>query len=93
LACLTIFSAAFWAAPVEGDPDSVLISWGLRIAAPAGAILVFVHLLRTPRDTSLREKLAAIPPAADAVCPFCNTPLMTGSSARWSCPGCGVVRY
>jgi hypothetical protein len=93
LACLTIFTAASWAAPVEGDPESAVFHWVFRIAAPAGAILLFVHLLRAPADSSLREKLAAVQPAADAVCPFCNTPLVTGNSARWSCPGCRVVRY
>jgi hypothetical protein len=93
LVCLTIVSAMFWAAPVEGDPDSVLLAWVLRIAAPAGAILLFVYLLRTPRESSLREKLATVPPASEVVCPFCNIPLATGASARWSCPNCGVVRY
>ena len=93
LACLVILSAGSWAAPVEGDSESLLISWAFRVAAPVGAILLFVHLLRTPRDRSLREKLATVAPADETTCPFCKTPLVSGNAARWSCPGCGVIRY
>jgi hypothetical protein len=67
--------------------------WIIRIAAPVGAILVFIHLLRSHGEPSLRERLATIPSAADSTCPFCATPLVCGTSARWSCPACSVVRY
>jgi hypothetical protein len=48
-------------------------------------------LLRTPRDPSLKEKLAAILPAADNTCPFCVAQLLIVGS-QCSCPICGVVR-
>jgi len=90
LFCLIAVSVVFWAVP--GDPDFGVGTWVFRIVAPAGAILLLVHLLRTPREPSLRERLAAIPPAADAICPFCSTPLVTGTGTRWSCPACNAVR-
>lgn len=86
---LLIFAVAFWAMPV--DPDIVAGTWVIRIGAPLGAILVLAHLLRTPRDRSLKERLLTIEPAADTVCPFCGTQLLI-SSSHWCCPACGVVR-
>jgi hypothetical protein len=86
---LLFFSAVFWAMPVE--PDFVVGSWIFRIGGPIGAILVFAHLLRTPKDPSLTQILATIPPASDTVCPFCRTPLLVAASGC-SCPACGIVR-
>lgn len=91
LLCLVAVSVISW--EVRSDADLGVIGWILRIAAPAAAIALFIYLLRAPRGQSLRERLAAIPPAADAVCPFCSTPLIAGAGTRWSCPGCGAVRY
>jgi len=88
LVCLVFFSLVFWMQPIESD---YALSWFLRIAASAGAILLLIHLLRTPSEPSLKQRLATIPPAADVVCLFCATPLVAG--ARWSCPACGGVRY
>jgi hypothetical protein len=93
LICLLFMSAAFWVAPVDSDPELMIIGWMLRVAAPLGAVLLFVHLLRTPKEPSLRQRLAAIEPASDAVCPFCGTPLIAGAGTRWSCTGCGALRY
>jgi len=93
LVCLTLFSAVSWAVPIESDPDSAWVGWVFRIAGPIGAVLLFVHLLRTPGDPSLRKKLATVAPADETICPFCKTPLVTGNKTRWSCPNCGVVRY
>jgi hypothetical protein len=90
LLCLVAVSVAFWDPSVADLGAGV---WIPRIGAPAAAIALFIYLLRAPRATSLRERLAAIPPAADAVCPFCSTPLLSGTGARWSCPGCGAERY
>lgn len=89
LFCLVAVSAILWGALSATDLGGS--GWILRIAAPVAAIALLIYLLRTPRTTSLRERLAAISPAADAVCPFCSTPLLAGT--RWSCPACGVVRY
>jgi ribosomal protein L37AE/L43A len=91
LACLIGVSAIFWAVP-EANTGSALIGWLFRLAAPAGAIVLLVHLLRS-RGSSLRKRLAAIPAAAETTCPFCETPLVVGTGTRWSCPACGVVRY
>jgi len=86
---LMLFAAVSWAMPVE--PDFVAGSWIFRIAAPVGAILTLVHLLRTKKEPTLKARLATIQPAADNVCPFCGAQLlMLGSQC--SCPGCGVVR-
>ncbi len=82
-------SIGFWMDPVT--PDSVAVSWAFRIGAPVCAILLLLHLLKTPKEPSLKSRLAAIASASDTLCPFCSTPMMSGD--RWSCPSCGVVRY
>ncbi len=89
LAFLVVLSASFWIAPVE--PGDAAITWIFRIGAAAGALLLLINLLRTPKDPSLREKMERVLPAMDSICPFCRTPLLGGE--RWSCPMCGVVRY
>jgi predicted RNA-binding Zn-ribbon protein involved in translation (DUF1610 family) len=70
LAVLLVFAAAFWAGGLK--PDTMILGWVVRVAAPIGAVLTLVHLLRTPKNASLAEKLAAIPAASDTVCPFCG---------------------
>jgi hypothetical protein len=87
-ACLIFFSSIFWF-PLESNNEAV---WIFRMAPLAGATALLIHLLKTPKDPSLTERLAAIPPAADAICPFCSTPLIAGDGSRWSCPACGAVR-
>jgi hypothetical protein len=89
LVVLLIFTAAFWA--IQLTADTLIMGWVIRVAAPLGAILTLVHLLRSPKDRSLEEKLAAIPPASDTVCPFCGSALLLLSS-QCSCPSCGIVR-
>ncbi len=91
LLCLIAISVILWEAPF--DPDLGSTGWILRVAAPAATIWLLTYLLRSPKEPSLRERLAAIPPASDAVCPFCSTPLICGSGPRWSCPACSAVRY
>jgi hypothetical protein len=89
LAILILFSAVSWAMPVT--PDFVAGTWIFRIAAPVAAVLTLVHLLRTRKEPSLKEKLAGIVPATDTVCPFCGMQLlMLGSQS--SCPACGILR-
>ncbi len=85
---LVLFAAASWIVP--DDPDAVPVFWGLRIAA-VGAILTLMHLLRTKKEATLKEKLATIRPAADTVCPFYGAQLLTLGS-QCSCQVCGVVR-
>jgi hypothetical protein len=89
LVCLILVAVIFWAAPVA--PEDEVIGWILRISAPVGAILLLMHLLRTPKDPPLRRMLATVHAATDSVCPFCGTPLIAGT--RWSCPGCGAIKY
>jgi len=89
--CLVAVSVILWEMP--SDTDLGAGGWILRIVAPLAAILLFIYLVRTPKDPSLRERLAALPPTPDIVCPFCTTPLVSGMGTRWSCPGCSVVRY
>jgi hypothetical protein len=91
LLCLVAVSVILWAAPADMGLGAT--GWILRIAAPAAAILLLLYLFRSQREPSLRERLAAIPPAMDSICPFCATPLHVGTGSRWSCPGCQVVRY
>ena len=88
--CLIAVSVILW-----GTTDTGLGAegWILRLAAPLAAILLFIYLLRTPRDASLRARLAALAPTPDIVCPFCATPLVSGTGERWSCPTCSAVRY
>jgi hypothetical protein len=93
LALLLLVSVAMWATPIDSDPESTRLGWILRIAAPLGSAVLLRHLLRTPKEPSLRARLATIEPAADTLCPFCETPLISGAGTRWSCTGFGVVRY
>jgi hypothetical protein len=81
----------FWAVPV--GEEFAVGSWICRMAAPAGAIFLFMRLMRGAKPFSLRNKLASIPPTADIVCPFCSVPLVAGTGDRWSCPACNAVRY
>lgn|SRR6185437_13983227 len=87
LLVLLVIAAAFWAAPTAFGAWG----WALRIGAPLGATLVLVHLLRTPKDPSLAERLITIQPASDTICPFCGAHLLMLASGC-SCPVCGVVR-
>jgi hypothetical protein len=95
LVCLVLLSALFWSVPA--NPDLTILPWIMRLLPMGGAIALFIQLLRTPVEPSLRERLAAIPPAVDSVCPFCSTPLSasgtSAGSSRWSCPACGAERY
>ena len=90
LLCLIAVSVILWETP---DLENGVTAWILRMAAPAAAIWLLAHLLRSPKEPSLRERLASIPPATDAICPFCSTPLLCGSGTRWSCPSCNAARY
>ena len=89
LAVLLIFGAAFWAMPA--DPEIFIFSWVVRVAAPLGAVLLLLHLLRTPPDLSRSQRLQSIPPANDTSCPFCGTALLLLSSQS-SCPHCHILR-
>ena len=86
---LALMAVAFWMDPVS--PDDAWVWWLFRIGAPLCAVLLVVHLLRAPKEPSLKQRLAAVAPADDMVCPFCNTPLVAGT--RWSCPACHAIRY
>jgi hypothetical protein len=89
LVVLLILTAMFWAVPLT--PDVLVPGWVFRIGSPLGAILTLVHLLRAPKDPSLKENLATVPPASDTACPFCGSALLLLSS-QCSCPKCGILR-
>src|SRR5579862_2026196 len=89
LVCLLVLSAMFWTVPI--DQSVSVLGWLLRVGPLAGAAALLYQLLGTPRDPSLNERLAAIAPASDTVCPFCGTPLLAGE--LWSCPACGAKRH
>ncbi|HTS34378.1 MAG TPA: hypothetical protein VMH04_01835 [Candidatus Solibacter sp.] len=91
LVCLVLLSAMFWATPI--DAEVAWLGWLLRLAPLAGAVALLIQLLRTSAEPSLKQRLVAIPPASDMSCPFCATPLIAGSGARWSCPQCGAERW
>jgi hypothetical protein len=78
-----------WIEPMTAGDEAV--TWAFRLGAPLGAVLLIVHLMRSPKEDSLKKKLAAIQPASDTICPFCDVPMICGD--RWSCPTCGVARY
>lgn len=86
---LLLIAPVFWIEPLT--PDILIFGWVVRIGAPIGAVLTLNHLLRTPKDPSLKERLATIPPASDTVCPFCASTLITLASGC-SCPTCGIQR-
>ena len=87
---LIAISIAFWVIPPESD--FAVGIWFCRVAAPALAIVLVVHILRALKP-SVRKMLKTIPAAADTICPFCGTVLVTSFGDRWSCPACGIVRY
>jgi hypothetical protein len=89
LVILVFLAVVFWIVPIE--PDTMAVFWVFRIAAPVGAVLVLRHLLRTPKEPTLKARLATIPPAPDTVCPFCGGQLLVLGS-QCSCPVCGAVR-
>jgi hypothetical protein len=74
LVILVLVAFLFWADSPE--PEAVAAFWVLRIVTPVGAALVLWHLLRTPKEPTLKARLATIPPAADTVCPFCGAQLL-----------------
>ena len=90
LVVLFVLALAGWA--VHPSADDRYLVWALRVAAPAGAILTLIHLLRTPRDLSLQKQLGEVPPARDTLCPFCGTALLILSNSPSYCPTCGVQR-
>ena len=85
---LVLVAFIFWADSPE--PDAVAAFWIGRIAAPVGAALLLRHLLRTPKEPTLKARLETIQPATDTVCPFCGAQLLVLGS-QCSCPACGVV--
>jgi len=89
LPVLLFLAAAFWANPIDREIE--IVQWAFRIGAPIGAILTLRYLLRTPDAPTLSMKLAIVSPAADTVCPFCGTTLMS-LATECSCPACGVIR-
>ena len=89
LVVLLVVAASFWA--VDLPSDALIFGWVVRAAAPLGAILTLIHLLRSPKDSSLKEKLAAIAPASDTACPFCGSALLSLASQCY-CPTCDIVR-
>ncbi len=91
LICLLLLSGMFWATPIDASVS--ILGWLLRVGPLVGAAALLFQLLHTPSEPSLRERLAAIPPASDSVCPFCGTPLIAGSHVHWSCPACGAERW
>lgn len=88
LVVLVVLSIMSWGAPVT--PDFRVGSWIFRLGAPIGAIILLFHLIQTPKEPSLKERLGTIQPANDTVCPFCGTQLILGPQC--SCPACAVVR-
>jgi hypothetical protein len=89
LAILLLVTTASWIVPLQ--PDSATGEWVVRITMPLSAILLLIHLLRTPKDPSLAQLLATVTPASDTSCPFCGTALLLLTSQS-SCPTCGILR-
>lgn len=89
IVCLLLLSALFWTTRIDASVG--ILGWLLRVGPLCGAGALLYQLLRYPKQPSIRDYLATIPPASDTTCPFCTTPLFAG--ARWSCPSCGAVRY
>lgn len=86
---LLFFAVISWSVPLTGD--TALWMWALRLGSPLGAVVLLVHLLKTGKDPSLKERLAGVPHATDTVCPFCGSQLLTIASGC-VCPACGVAR-
>jgi hypothetical protein len=90
---LLLLSPLLWFLPLEGEQDRgfVIFIRVLRFGAPFAAILTAWHLRRTRNERSRQDWLSHVPPADDANCPFCQTPLMV-LSGQGSCPSCGALR-
>ncbi len=85
---LAVVSLGAWMVPA--DTGSNIGLWCFRILASLAALATLIHLLRSPKDPVLSEKLSSILPAMDSECPFCRVPLIVGPET--SCPNCAVVR-
>jgi hypothetical protein len=86
---LLFFAAVSWAVPLT--PDVAVWMWVVRLGSPVAAAALLIHLLKTKKDPSMKERLEGIPRATDTVCPFCGSQLLTLASSC-SCPVCGVAR-
>jgi len=85
-----MLAGIFWLMPPDPDFSAAWL-WLFRIGATVGAVLVFVHLMKSPPDARLKDKLKMVSPASETACPFCGMPLMVAQA--YYCPGCGAVRY
>ncbi len=90
LLCMIGVCVMLWALPEDTSGGAQV--WFLRVAALAVTATLLVYLLRGARGSSLKHLLATIEPAADAVCPFCATPLLASDGGRWACRQCGAER-
>ena len=90
LIALVIFTGIFWLMPPDPDFSAPWL-WLVRIGSSVGVLLLLRHLLKSPPDVRIRDKLKLISPATDTACPFCGMQLMVAEPCY--CPGCGAVRY
>ncbi len=88
-------SVFFWSVYlfiVPGIAEDPPVYWIFGIISPVGAIAMAAHLATwKPAVPGYKERLRSLPPADDATCPFCNTP-MTDEYFECRCPNCGVKR-
>jgi hypothetical protein len=89
LTVLLVLGIGAWLAPMDQDISVML--WFFRIAAPLGAVLTLIHLLRTRGAPSPKAQIASVAPTTVTACPFCGVDLLLVSSQA-SCPKCGVLR-
>ena len=85
---LLMFAAVAWVEPVT--QDFVAGTWIMRVGCPLGILLLVYTMVRKRKDASLDQLLAQVHPASDTDCPFCEIPLLVGSTT--SCPECGALR-
>jgi hypothetical protein len=88
VACLVLFSAAFWAHSPGQEPALV---WSLRLGGLLATGLAARAALRAKPEGNFKERLRAIQPIMESSCPACHVMLVPDVPC-WKCPKCGMVR-
>jgi hypothetical protein len=88
----TVFFWSVYFLIVPGIAEDAPIFWIFGVFSPAGAVAMAIHLaLWKPDEPGYKERLRAVPPADEVICPFCST-AMVDEFFECHCPSCGVRR-
>lgn len=88
----TVFFWGLYFLVVPAIAEDRELFWFFGVICPAGALAMGTHLaVWEPVESSYKERLSAVPPADETICPFCECP-MIDEYFECHCPECGVRR-